>query len=113
MILPSGWQHPDGYPCGASPSTGFEVLTHCQIALKAARPDLDPAGPLFCWATGDCRAREITERGLHAKDALHVACAMAADSDFFLTTEDVVVTRMRGFSRIAVMNPTQFVIEVE
>jgi hypothetical protein len=25
----------------------------------------------------------------------------------------VVVTRMRGFSGIAVMNPTQFVIEVE
>ena len=59
------------------------------------------------------QAREIASRGLRAKDALHVACAMAAGCDFFLTTDDFVVKKMRGFARIAVMDPTQFVVEVE
>jgi predicted nucleic acid-binding protein len=59
------------------------------------------------------QAHEIADRGLHAKDALHVACAMAAGCDFFLTTDDLVVKRMRGFAGIIVMDPTQFIIEVE
>ena len=59
------------------------------------------------------QAREIASRGLRAKDALHVACAMAAGCDFFLTTDDFVVKKMRGFAGIAVMDPTQFVVEVE
>ncbi|MGA2031158.1 MAG: PIN domain-containing protein [Thermoguttaceae bacterium] len=59
------------------------------------------------------QAREIAGRGLRAKDALHVACAMAAGCEFFLTTDDIVVERMRGFAGIAVMDPTQFVVEVE
>ena len=58
------------------------------------------------------QAREIANRGLRAKDALHVACAVAAGCDFFLTTDDVVVKRMRGFSEIVVMDPAQFIIEV-
>jgi predicted nucleic acid-binding protein len=59
------------------------------------------------------QAHEIANRGLRAKDALHVACAMTADCDFFLTTDDLVVKRMRGFAGIIVMNPTQFIVEVE
>jgi predicted nucleic acid-binding protein len=59
------------------------------------------------------KAHEIAGRGLPAKDALHVACAMAAGCDFFLTTDDIVVKRMRGYAGIAVMDPTQFIIEVE
>lgn len=59
------------------------------------------------------RAREIVGRGLRAKDALHVACALAAGCDFFLTTDDFVVKRMRAFAGIAVMDPTQFIVEVD
>jgi predicted nucleic acid-binding protein len=59
------------------------------------------------------QAHEIASRGLHAKDALHVACAMAAGCNFFLTTDDLVVKRMRGYAGIVVMDPTQFIIEVE
>jgi predicted nucleic acid-binding protein len=58
------------------------------------------------------QAHEITTCGLRAKDALHIACAVAANCEFFLTTDDIVVKRMRGFSKIMVMDPTQFVIEV-
>jgi len=59
------------------------------------------------------KAHEIAGRGLRAKDALHVACAMAAGCDFFLTTDDLVVKRMRGYAGIAVMDPAQFIVEVE
>ena len=59
------------------------------------------------------QAREIADRGLRAKDALHVACALAAGCDIFLTTDDLVVKRMRGYAGIAVMDPTQFIVEVE
>ena len=58
-------------------------------------------------------AREIADLGLRTKDALHVACAMAADCDYFLTTDDLVVKKMRGFAGIAIMYPTQFIVEVE
>jgi predicted nucleic acid-binding protein len=59
------------------------------------------------------QAQEIANRGVRANDALHVACAVAAGCDFFLTTDDIVVKRLRGYSGIVVMDPAQFVIEVE
>jgi predicted nucleic acid-binding protein len=59
------------------------------------------------------RATEITGRGLTPRDALHIACALAAGCAFFLTTDDLIVKRMRGYSGIAVMDPTQFVVEVQ
>ncbi len=58
------------------------------------------------------QAQKILDRGLRAKDALHVACAIAAECDFFLTTDDLVVKKMREFSGITVIDPTQFIIEV-
>ena len=58
------------------------------------------------------QARESASRGVRAKDALHVACAMAADCDYFLTTDDIVVRKMRGFAGIAVVDPMQFIVEV-
>lgn len=59
------------------------------------------------------KAHELAARGLHAKDALHVACALAAGCEFFLTTDDLVVKKMRGYAGIAVLDPTQFIVEVE
>jgi hypothetical protein len=59
------------------------------------------------------RAMEITGRSVPSKDAIHIACAMVAGCAFFLTTDDLIVKKMRGYSGIAVMDPTQFVIEVQ
>jgi len=58
------------------------------------------------------RAREIVGRGARPKDALHIACALAAECDYFLTTDDVLARRMQGFAGIVVWNPTQFIVEV-
>lgn len=57
-------------------------------------------------------AREVMKYGLRAKDALHIACALVGQCDHFLTADDFLIKRMRGFSAITVMNPTQFVVEV-
>jgi predicted nucleic acid-binding protein len=57
-------------------------------------------------------ARAIADRGVRHADALHVGCAVAAGCQYFLTTDDLVVKRMRGFPGITVMDPAQFVIEV-
>jgi predicted nucleic acid-binding protein len=59
------------------------------------------------------QAREIAGRGLRVLDALHVACAIAAGCDFFITTDDVIVKKMRGFTDILAMNPARFITEVE
>jgi len=59
------------------------------------------------------QAHEIADLGVRAKDALHIACAIAAGCDLFLTTDDLILKRMRGYPGISVMNPTQFIVEVE
>jgi hypothetical protein len=47
------------------------------------------------------------------KGIVGLACAMAAGCDFFLTTDDFVVKRRRRYAGIAVMDPTQFIVEVQ
>jgi hypothetical protein len=59
------------------------------------------------------RARELAGQGLRPADALHVACAMAARCAFFVTTDALLVKNMRDYSGIAVLDPAQFVIEVQ
>jgi predicted nucleic acid-binding protein len=54
------------------------------------------------------RAEELANGGLTALDALHVACAEAAESDHFLTCDDRLVARCRGLS-LPVLNPVDFV----
>ena len=54
------------------------------------------------------RAAELEAGGLQAIDALHIACAEAASSDYFLTCDDAVVRRYRG--QVKVSNPVDFVL---
>jgi predicted nucleic acid-binding protein len=53
-------------------------------------------------------AREINKKGISAKDASHLACAISAKCDYFLTTDD----RLLKFSddRIRIVNPVDFII---
>jgi len=39
------------------------------------------------------RAEEIEKRGFMAMDALHIACAEAAKSDFFITCDDLLLRK--------------------
>lgn len=57
------------------------------------------------------RAEELEQQGLKAVDALHLACAEAAGSEYFLTCDDRVVRSYRG-EKLQVLNPVDFVVSV-
>ena len=47
--------------------------------------------------------------GVKSKDALHVACAVDAKCDYFLTTDDRILKKLKNFEDIAVINPLSFI----
>lgn len=58
-------------------------------------------------------ADELAALGLHAADALHVASAANAGCDYFITTDLRLMRRVRGFRETKVVNPMEFLLEVE
>lgn len=56
------------------------------------------------------RALELEAGGVSAMDALHVACAEAAESEYLLTCDDRLIRRYQG--AIEVLNPVDFVLAV-
>ena len=52
-------------------------------------------------------ADEIISTGVKTADAYHVACAILAESDCFLTTDNRLLRYKTN--RIAMMNPTEFI----
>ena len=60
-----------------------------------------------------CKAQALTTLGIKSKDALHIACAIEMQCDYFITTDDKILNRMKNTHEIAVVDPTTFVREVE
>ena len=56
------------------------------------------------------RATILEEEGLKAIDALHVACAEKAGSEYFLTCDDQLTRRYQG--AMSVTNPIEFALRV-
>jgi predicted nucleic acid-binding protein len=54
------------------------------------------------------RAKEFEANGLKAMDALHVACAEAAECDWFFTTDRGVLKKARNLTSMRVANPVEF-----
>ena len=52
------------------------------------------------------RAENYKQQGLKPKDALHVACAVDATSDFFITTDRGILKKR--FPEIYISNPIEF-----
>ena len=57
-------------------------------------------------------AKALVELGLKAKDALHIACAVAGECTYFLTTDDDILRREKDVRGITVLDPTAFVREM-
>jgi predicted nucleic acid-binding protein len=57
-------------------------------------------------------AKALVEIGLKAKDALHIACAMAGKCTHFLTTDDEILRRGKDVQGITVLDPPTFVREM-
>jgi len=55
-------------------------------------------------------ARKFVFSGIKSKDAIHVACALAGASKYFITTDDAILSRLKGNSEIMVLSPVQFVL---
>ena len=58
------------------------------------------------------RANILAEMGLKAKDALHIACAIAEECTYFVTTDDAILKRRPDIQDITVIDPTAFVREM-
>jgi predicted nucleic acid-binding protein len=53
------------------------------------------------------KARELMALGLRQKDASHVACAIYAKADFFITTDKKIINKT--VNEIEVLNPIDFI----
>jgi hypothetical protein len=51
--------------------------------------------------------------GLKPKDSLHIACAMAAGCDYFVSTDDAILRRREGVQYIVIIDPPSLVRELE
>ena len=58
-----------------------------------------------------CMAEELSMIGLKAKDAIHIACAAYAESDYFLTTDISVLKKT--INCVKVINPVDLIRETE
>ena len=71
-----------------------------------ATTDINESAPILQ------RANTLATRGLKAKDALHIACAIAAECAYFVTTDDDILKRRQAIDDITVIDPTAFVREM-
>ena len=57
-------------------------------------------------------ANRLASMGLKAKDALHIACAIAEACPYFVTTDDDILKRRQDVHDITLIDPTAFVREM-
>ena len=55
------------------------------------------------------RAEQYEAEGLKAKDALHIACAIETECDYFITTDDQIISKLTDEKSIKVLNPLNFI----
>ncbi len=53
-------------------------------------------------------ANQLYKTKIKAKDALHVACAIEMNCDFFITTDLSLIKKCINFEKIKVVNPIDF-----
>jgi predicted nucleic acid-binding protein len=58
-------------------------------------------------------ARTLLQHGIRPKDALHLACALAAGCDYFLTTDDALIGRRASVAGIEIVNPLDFIVRMQ
>lgn len=56
-------------------------------------------------------AEQVCKKGIKTKDALHIACAIASEADYFLTTDMGILKK--DINGIKIVNPIDFIRETE
>jgi len=54
----------------------------------------------------------IMKNGIKKLDSLHLACAIKANTDYFLTTDDGVIKKATYIKNIQIIDPIGFIKEV-
>ncbi len=57
-------------------------------------------------------AKSLNQKGLKEIDALHVACAITAEADYFLTTDKGILKKDAIIKDISIKDPIDFIKEV-
>ena len=58
------------------------------------------------------KAKEISNTKIKAKDSLHISCAIYANCDYFITTDDYILKKSNISKEIIIISPIMF-IEME
>ena len=90
------------YENGNSPHTQNRKTIETFFENAVSFVDIDKAD------TVGNRANEIIKYGVKAKDALHIACAIEAECDCFITTDDGILKKYKN-GDIAVCSPIEFI----
>ncbi|HDM77207.1 MAG TPA: PIN domain-containing protein [Deltaproteobacteria bacterium] len=59
------------------------------------------------------KAVELQNAGLKSKDALHIACAIEAKADYFITTDKTILKKLKDYKEISVVDPVSFLMAPE
>ena len=57
-------------------------------------------------------ATRVNQHGIKKIDSLHIACAITAEADYFLTTDDEILKRAIHIQGIIITDPIGFIKEV-
>ena len=59
------------------------------------------------------QGRSLMQLGIKPFDALHVACAMIAGADLFITTDDALLRKLRGYRDLSALPPGDALARLE
>jgi len=62
-------------------------------------------------ASLDKLAEQLKTLGLKTKDALHIAAAITANCEYFITTDKGIIKKARLIENISIINPVEFFIK--
>jgi predicted nucleic acid-binding protein len=51
----------------------------------------------------------LNDKGLQKMDSLHIACAIFAKADYFLTTDDNVIKKANTIANVKIVDPIDFI----
>ena len=59
------------------------------------------------------QAKKFESKGIKSRDALHIACALEAGADYFLTCDDKLINKASSIRGLKILNPIRFIEETE
>jgi predicted nucleic acid-binding protein len=77
---------------------------------------LSPFASEHIYASEEIRltSKRFEQKGVKPRDALHIACALKGNADFFITCDDNIVKKCNHiYININIINPIDFIRKVE